>query len=134
MKKIQTSVLILIPLLLITSLVYAADQGKIAVASEGMAVTAEVSGVAGRSPYFLIFEGDGKFVEGVDNPYKATGRGAGPSVASFLAQKGVTFIVAGEFGKKMSPAMKAKGVGYLEFRGSAEEAVKKVLEERGKND
>ena len=126
----QASILVLV--VLMASLVYAADQGKIAVASEGKVTTADVSGVAGRSPYFLIFEGDGKLLEGVDNPYKATGRGAGTSVASFLAQKGVTFFVAGEFGRNMTQAMKAKGIKYLEFHGSAEAALKKVLEEREK--
>jgi len=69
-------------------------------------------------------------LEAVDNPYKTAKGGAGPSVVPFLAQKGVAFVVAGEFGEKMIQAIEAQGIGYLEFSGSAEAALKKVLEAR----
>jgi predicted Fe-Mo cluster-binding NifX family protein len=128
MKRTGRSILFLV--LLITSLVYAEDKGKIAVAAEGNTPTAEVSGVAARSPYFLIFDGTGTLLEAVDNPYKAARGGAASSVVPFLAQKGVTFVVAGEFGQKMIQTMKGRGIEYLESRGSAESALKKVLEAR----
>jgi len=128
MKKMQLS--ILISILLMTGLGYAADKGKIAVAAEGKAITSGVSGVAARCPYFLIFDGDGVLLEAIDNPYKAAKGGAGSAVVPFLAQKGVTFIVAGEFGRNMAQSMKAKGIESLEFHGSAEAAIKKVLEVR----
>ncbi len=126
MKKIGLS--ILTALILVTSLVCAADQGKIAVATEGKTAAAQVSGVAARSPYFLFFDESGKFLEAVDNPYRAARGGAGTSVVPFLAQKGATVVVAGEFGENMIDAIKGKGMRYLEFKGSAEEALKKVLE------
>jgi predicted Fe-Mo cluster-binding NifX family protein len=129
MKKISLTILSVI--FLLASLVYAADQGKIAVAAEGKTAAAKVSGVAARAPYFLIFDGSGKFLEAIDNPYKTAKGGAGTSVVPFLAQKGATAVVAGEFGENMIQAMKGKGIRYLEFKGSAEEALKKVLE--GKN-
>ena len=128
MKKI--GLYILIAVFLITSPVYAADTGKIAVAAEGKAATAEVSRVAARSPYFLFFDWDGKLLESVENPYKAARRRAGTAVVPFLAQKAATFVVAGKFGENMIRAMKAKGIEYLEFQGNAEAAFKKVLEER----
>jgi predicted Fe-Mo cluster-binding NifX family protein len=126
MKKIGLTILSMI--FLLTGLVYAGDQGKIAVAAEGKTAAAKVSGVAARSPYFLIFDGSGKFLEAADNPYKGAKGGAGTSVVPFLAQKGATLIVAGEFGENMTQAMKGKGMRYLEFKGSAEEALKKVVE------
>jgi predicted Fe-Mo cluster-binding NifX family protein len=126
MKKIAFTVLSMV--FLLTGLVYAGDQGKIVVAAEGKSAAALVSGVAARAPYFLIFDGSGKFLEAVDNPYRTAKRGAGKSVVPLLAQKGATTVVAGEFGKNMIDAMKGKGIKYLEFRGSAESAVKKVLE------
>jgi predicted Fe-Mo cluster-binding NifX family protein len=129
MKKIAV-VSILVLAFLTTDLVYAADTGTIAVASEGKTAAAEVSAVAARSPYFLIFDGDGTLLEAADNPYKTARGGAGPSVVPFLAQKGVAFVVAGKFGEKMIQAMQAQGIGYLEFSGSAEAAVKKVLKAR----
>jgi len=128
MRKIEVFIVVL--LLLIPSLVYAANEGKIAVAAEGRTANAEVSGVAARTPYFLIFDGKGKLMEAVDNPYKTARGGAGTSVVPFLDQKGVTFVVAGEFGENMTQAMKTHGIQFLQFKGSAEAAVKKVLEAR----
>jgi predicted Fe-Mo cluster-binding NifX family protein len=128
MKKTALSILVLV--LLTTGVVYAEDNGKIAVAAEGRTVTAEVSGVAARSPYFLIFDGAGRLLVAVDNPYKAAKRGAATSVVPFLVQKGVAFVVAGEFGENMIKSMNGKGIEYLEFHGSAEEALRKVLEMR----
>ena len=130
MKKIGLSILFLILALLITSTVYADDKGKVAVAAEGKTTASEVSGVAARSPYFLIFDSANSLLEVLDNPYKDTGRRAGPSVTAFLAQKGVTFVVAGQFGDNMIQAMKGKGIDHLEFRGSAEAALEKVMEVR----
>lgn len=130
MKKIGLFILFLILALLITSSVYADDKGKIAVAAEGKTTAADVSAVAARSPYFLIFDSANSLLEVLDNPYKDTGRRAGPSVATFLAQNGVTFVIAGQFGDNMIQAMKGKGIEYLEFRGSAESALDKVLEVR----
>ena len=126
MKKTALSVLLLV--FLITSLVYAEDKGKIAVAAEGNTATAEVSGVAARSPYFLIFDRAGTLIEALDNPYKGAGRKAGVSVVPFLAQKGVTTIVAGEFGRNMVQAMKERNIKYMQFQGSAGAALKNVLE------
>ena len=126
MKKIGFTVLSLI--FLLTNLVYGAGPEKIAVAAEGKTAAAKVSAVAARAPYFLFFDGSGKLVETVDNPYKAAKGGAGTSVVPFLAEKGATMVVAGEFGKNMAQAMKAQGIRYLEFKGNAEGALKKVLE------
>ena len=126
MKKIGISVLFLAFLMI--NPVCAENKGNIAVAAEGNTPTAEVSGVAARSPYFLIFDGAGKLLEAVDNPYKAARKQAGASVVPFLAQKGVTLVVAGEFGKNMIEAMKERSIEYMEFQGSAEGALKKALE------
>jgi len=124
----RLGILALVVSFLITGLAYADQKGKIAVAAEGKSAAAKVSGVAARSPYFLIFDGDGKLLEAVENPYKTAKGGAGTSVVPFLAQKGASMVVAGEFGGNMIQAMKGKGIGYLEFKGSAQEALKKVLE------
>ena len=128
MKK--TALFVLFLVFLIANQAYAEDKGKIAVAAEGNTATAEVSGVAARTPYYLFFDGAGNLLEAVDNPYKEAKRGAGSSVVPFLAQKGVTLVVAGEFGKNMIQAMKSQGIEYLEFHGNAEGALNKVLEIR----
>jgi len=114
--------------LLMTSIGDAEDKGKIAVAAKENTIASEVSGVAARSPYFLIFNRAGTLLEAVDNPYREAGRRAGASVVPFLAQKGVAAIVAGNFGKNMIQAMESQGMQYIEFQGSAEAALKKALE------
>jgi predicted Fe-Mo cluster-binding NifX family protein len=126
----KTWLFILAAFILMTNPACAGDQGKIAVAAENKTVAADVSGVAARAPHFLIFDGSGKFLEAVDNPYRSAGGGTGTAVVSFLAQKGVTVIAAGAFGENMIRAMKNRGMGYLEFSGNAEGAAKKALESK----
>jgi predicted Fe-Mo cluster-binding NifX family protein len=127
-KKIGLSVLFLAFLMI--NPVYAENKGNIAVAAEGKTSAAEVSRAAARTPYFLIFDGAGTLIEALENPHKEVKRRAASSVVPFLAQKGVTTIVAGEFGKNMVQAMKEGNIEYTEFHGNAEGALKKVLESR----
>ena len=68
--------------------------------------------------------------EVIDNPYRDASGGAGPSAANFLAQKGITMVLAESFGWKMINALKNKGVTHFEFKGNAGDAVKKALEGR----
>ena len=103
------------------------DTKRIAVASEEKTLTAPVSEQAARCSYYLIFNSAGKYVEVINNPYKDARGGAGPSAANFLAQKGVTLVVAETFGNKMIAAMETKNIKYFEIKGNADEAVKKVL-------
>ena len=130
MKKI--AVFSLLALLVVSFAVStaSADTIKIAVASEGKTVSSAVSSVAARSSGFLIFDGNGKFVEAISNPHKETRRRAGSLVVNFLAQKGVNVISAQSFGKTMVDAMKAEGIVYFEFKGNADDAVRKYLKQR----
>jgi predicted Fe-Mo cluster-binding NifX family protein len=76
----------------------------------------------------LIFDQAGTLIETLDNPYKGAGRKAEVSVVPFLAQQRVTTIVAGEFGSNMVQTMRERNIKYIEFQGSAEAALKRVLE------
>lgn len=118
--------LLLIMLLLVSSLALAGQREKIAVAANDKTPAGLVSSQAGRGPFFLFFDGKGKLVETLDNPFK--GKGGGAVVADFLAGKGVTVVVAEEFGRKIVEGMKSKGIRAIAFKGSAAEAVKKVLQ------
>ena len=126
MKSVGRSILVLV--FLATTIAHAEAPGHVAVAAEGTAVTASVSGKAARAPYFLLFDRAGKLLEAVENPHRDARRRAGSLVVRFLAEKDVTVIVAGEFGDRMTQAMKAEGMEHVEFRGSAEAAVEKVLQ------
>jgi len=117
-------------LLLVTSGFVLAQQNRsemIAVAASNKTPSASVSSQAGRSPFFLLFDKQGTFVEALDNPYKDAGN-AGIPTLDFLAGKGVKVLVAEGFGSRIVEVMKSKGMRPVEFKGIAKDAVKKALE------
>jgi predicted Fe-Mo cluster-binding NifX family protein len=65
-----------------------------------------------------------------NNPYKNASSGAGPSAEHFLAQKGVTMVIAGNFGPTMVHGLKNNKVTHLLFEGTVCDALKKALEGR----
>ena len=113
-------------LFLVSSLACSGQKEKIAVSANGETVAAPVSRQAGLSPFFLLFDEKGKLIEAIENPYKEGGS-AGISLVDFLAGKGVTIVVAEGFGDRIVEVMKSKGIRAVAFKGSVEEAVKKVL-------
>ena len=100
---------------------------KIAVAAGSKSTKASVSNMAAKCPYYLIFNNKGELIEVIDNPYKDASRNAGPTAANFLAKRGIDTIVAGSFGSKMIDALRNNGKTHFEFKGSVDDAVKKVL-------
>ena len=104
------------------------EKMKIAVASGDKTAKASVSNEAAKCPYYLIFDSKGKLTEVIDNPYKNASGGAGPSAANFLAQRGVTIVIAVDFGSKMVNTLESKGIAHFEFKGSVDDAVKRTLE------
>jgi predicted Fe-Mo cluster-binding NifX family protein len=115
--------------ILMMPMVVLAGEGKtekIAVASSGKTPSALVGSQPGRAPYFLFFDKRGAFVEAVENPYKDAG-GAGISTVEFLAGKGVTVLVAGDYGPRIVEVMKGKGIRAVTFTGTAADAVKKLV-------
>jgi predicted Fe-Mo cluster-binding NifX family protein len=88
-----------------------------------------VSSQAGRSPFFLLFDRQGRLVEAVANPYKDAAN-AGIPTLDFLAGKGVKTVVAEGFGSRIVEVMKSKGMRPVEFKGNAGGAVRKALESR----
>jgi predicted Fe-Mo cluster-binding NifX family protein len=106
-----------------------AQQAKsdlVAVAASGKTASAAVSAQAGRSPYFLFFDRKGALVEAADNPYKDAGS-AGIPALDFVASKGAKVLVAEGFGPKIVDVLREKGIRPVEFKGSAQDAVRKVL-------
>ena len=100
---------------------------KIAVAANGKSAQASVSNMAAKCPYYLIFNNKGELIEVVDNPHKDASRGAGPLAANFLAGRDISIVIAENFGTKMGNTLENKNVTYFEFKGVADNAVKKVL-------
>jgi hypothetical protein len=135
--------------------------GRIAVASDGKTITDPVGFRMGRSSFYLLFDGQGRFLEAIDNPFKdAGGNAAGRSGKSaldslrfdekggliggvetppkeerekvwnslmdFLTSKGVTVVVAEQFGYEIVRAMKERGVACVEFKGRSVDAAKRA--------
>ena len=99
---------------------------KIAIASYGKSEDSEISSVAGRAPYFLIYENK-ELVKTIKNPFAIGGGGAGFAVAKMLADEGVKKIVSGHFGEKMLKALEERGIKKEELYDlSVEEVLKKV--------
>jgi len=103
-----------------------AVQGKIAVSANGETNAAAVSTQAGGAEFFLIFDKKGNLLETLANPEK-NAASPGTAVVHFLVGKGVTTVVAEGFGPKIVEVMKGKGIKSVVFKGSVEEAVKKLL-------
>ena len=102
--------MITIALFLCSAVFAQAQQGQvIAVAAIDKTEKAQVSQKAARTPYYLIFDEHGKLMEVMANPFHDVSRGAGPKVASFLAEQNVSAVIAGDFGHKIAAALDEQG-------------------------
>ena len=123
-------ILISLAILLICPVMVNADElenMKIAVAASSKSAKASVSNIAAKCSYYHIFNNKGELIEVIDNPYRDASRSAGPSAANYLAQRGIDIIVAESFGSKMIDALRNNGKTHFEFKGSVDDAVKRVL-------
>ena len=127
MKKTLFSTLVVLSLVPVMAYAAQKDEVKIAVASNSKDATSSISNKAGKCPYYLIFNNKGELIEVISNPYKDAQSGAGQQTADFLANKGVTLIVAENFGDKMIEAMRSNSTDYLKLQGIVHDAVKTVL-------
>ena len=108
--------MIAISLFLCSAVFAQVEQGKIiAVAAIDKTGNAQVSQKSARTPYYLIFDYHGKLMEVIANPFYDVSRGAGPKVASLLAEKNVTVVIAGGFGHKITTALDEEGINYYKL-------------------
>jgi predicted Fe-Mo cluster-binding NifX family protein len=105
----------------------AMDNTLYAVASEGASPESRVSDKAARAPCYLIFDARGDFLETIANPLTDVSRGAAPQAVELLAMKGVGFLIAARFGKKMLYELAAAGIRHKESRGDAGHVVRAFL-------
>lgn len=107
------------------------NAGLVAVASEDREPSGTVGRFAGRSPYFLVFDYKGRFIDIIKNPYSAESGGIASRVADLLAASQVSVFVAEQFGQNIKSALSDENIKYLEISGSIEEAIKSVFNEKG---
>jgi predicted Fe-Mo cluster-binding NifX family protein len=103
-----------------------ASQASVAVASSGKTPADHIGNVAARSPYFLFFDSQGNFLEVLENPYRDVGGRAGPLVADLMAEKGVTSVVAGNFGQNIVDSLDKKGIQHIALSGPVEKALESI--------
>lgn len=107
-----------------------AQEFKIGVAASGSERSAAISEVAARAPYFLFFDGQGNFLEAINNPSTGTAGGAGQKTANLLSKKKVTLFVAGRVGGKLEMALKKYNVAIIEQRGVVHDVVKSIIQKQ----
>lgn len=103
-----------------------ASDSVIAVAAEADHAGARVSSVAARAPYILLFDAAGELMAAHPNPVAASPSGAGPALAAWLAEQKVKVLIAGDFGTKLTPALKTNSIRAVTASGPAAQAVKEV--------
>ncbi len=103
---------------------------SIAIATNDSGSEAIVSEKAGRAAYFLFFDDHGNFLAAEKNPFTGIPGGAGPKVAGFLADKGVTLVLAGDFGTKMERALSSYKIKYISQTGVAHEVIQAATKEK----
>ena len=70
---------------------------------------------ATRAPCYLIFDAD--LQETLPNPVCGVSRDAAPQAVELLAMKGVGFLIAARFGKKILHELAAAGIEYKQSSG-----------------
>ncbi len=103
---------------------------SIAVAANTPEAGATISKKAARATYFLFFDGRGNFLGAEENLSSGASGGAGPKAAAFLSGKGVTLVVAGEFGTKMEQALSSYKIKHISQTGVAHEVVQAITKEK----
>lgn len=101
---------------------------KIAIASDKPDVNAEVSKHGARAAFYLIFNDSGNLDQKLENPFASIERGAGPRVASFLADNGVDEVVAEDFGSRFEIHLEDLGIKIRRDTGNISDVVKQMTE------
>jgi len=104
---------------------------KIVVSSNGNDLSAQVSPVFGRCPYYLFVDTESMEFEAVANPSISAPGGAGIQAAQFVANKGAKAVLTGNVGPNAFNVLQAAGVQVFTVTGgTVEEAVEAYKEGR----
>jgi len=96
---------------------------KTAIASDDKTKDGDISERAGRSKFYLVFEGDHKLIKVLSNPFSSGGGGAGYGVAKMLKDEGVKKVFVGKAGENMKNAMQEADIKLIEQNSTIQEAL-----------
>lgn len=99
---------------------------KIAITSQGNALSDLLDPRFGRCSYFAIYDTDIKQTSFIINPAKESSEGAGPAAVQFIAEQGVTKIIAGEFGNKIKSLLDSLNI---EMKSEGEKTIREIISE-----
>ena len=100
-----------------------------AIAAEGSELTSPISKLSGISPYFHLYDINGKLIEVLPNPHLDLEYGTGPAAATTLADKGVTVLVGGMAGPKMEDVLNAREVRFVRRSGTVQDVIGELTSE-----
>ncbi|MDX1708035.1 MAG: NifB/NifX family molybdenum-iron cluster-binding protein [Desulfobacterales bacterium] len=95
-----------------------------AIVSASRKVSGTVGENAVNSPFYLLFDHDGKFIDVIKNPFRNGGSDADQKVVNLLAASQVTAIAARTFSEALRSRLTEKNIRCFEVSGAIEEAVK----------
>lgn len=129
MKSMQTIILSIVVVLLVAIASEATAQTmKIVVPATGSEENSLISEETGRAPFFLFFDEKGNFIEAIKNPAKDQSGGISRTVVSLLSDNNVTMIIAESIGDKMKQALIANHIKFANNTGTADDAVRTILQ------
>lgn len=100
-----------------------------AIAAEGKEPAAEISKLAGVSPFYHLYKGNGDPVEVVANPYLDLEFGTGPAAAKMLIDKGMAVLIGRQVpGPKMMDVLDANKVRFVRRIGTVADVANELKE------
>ena len=99
------------------------------IAAEGNEPAAEISKLAGVSPFFHLYRENGDPVEVVANPFLNLEFGTGPAAAKILIDKGMAVLVGRQVpGPKMMDVLDANKVRFVRRIGTVADVANELKE------
>jgi len=102
---------------------------RCAIAAEGPELTAEITKLTGRAPFYQVYDIHGTPIEVIENIYLAQEFNIGPQAAALLGDKQVTLLVGGMAGPKMMDVLEEKNIRFVYRKGVVEDVVKELKAE-----
>lgn len=100
-----------------------------AIAAEGNEPSAEISKLAGISPFFHLYKENGEAVEVVANPFLNLEFGTGPAAAKMLIDKGMAVLIGRQVpGPKMMDVLDANKVRFVRRIGTVADVANELKE------
>ena len=90
---------------------------KIAIAATSPEADAQIDKRGARAPYYYFFDTQTGLSEVSPNPVTEGERSAGSQASTFLINKGVDKVIAGDFGPRFSAELETAGIVYKQKTG-----------------